>query len=994
VGGAVGGEAVFAAAAGVAQQVRMLLRQRLHVCKLTLALLQLLLTSGRSALSAEAYAAVRDFCVPRAVSALLHLQTLLWLDGLRPTSNSILRCEVELAGLFPLSAGAHSARASAIGCDEGVSVLESFVRSACAQTMQALSSPSSVPEALSQLLLEGALQGMRLSGSSALSAFLFAEGQYVALGRCAAVSRLNSACVVENATLLPAAATPLSRLLVALCGCRQRLSQLVAEYLELMRLQWLCVQRRRSLFQHVDEDPLDTPLLPAIRSKAGQLLAVFSDLDGLKTEAAAAAEGGAEGACSGALLSAGLHAYCSDLQASLSAQQPAQGGLARAFLDVQLEGLAALLDALSSIAPAQAQDEQGSLLLAVIRARTLRPSDGSVATVPAYPAGSAAWALRHLCEGGSGDLGTVLQAKLLSDVLELVERSLPLLPRRMGASLAVEASLLLVEHVNCALDPLPVHAPCAGSYSAALLAELRGAWTKVFEGALLHGDMYAEALDALLHLAELEEQEPELPQGRGGGRAVPWRDCLRTLVAQACDCGRLGWLCSVPDRQLLPASASAGSAQGDGLSLSDAVASTLELLGATLDVPLALSDAPIAPQAVNWAECLFVFQLAHSKFRDAARALHTFVRRLDGEQAKAGPGAARRLAAQVGPLAAALGALLVLPGEQQYLLFRDGAGAEAGLDWRDARELALLFSVRRAALSLAQDVQGQNAALGPVELTAALSSPERLVLALSNTGRLQEALSLAWRCDAAVQEQLREAAPGLVLAAGSGSDERLLDVPVVALALDCADACSLSGPGSKYGFLLLDCYRRSPRPSRWLPGTASLWQELSAIALFADTSLAASTGGLRWRKAVMRAALSRPSTSASASASCAAAPVPRALIDGVGGFSSSTSAQTGSGGAASPGDAGALLRLLVEGGLLGEACQCATRLVEGAQVAPSRSAHRSCLPYGALDQLISACEQQLQRGAGVRLELLFSRLQAALSTHFKLLLQGEAGPNY
>jgi hypothetical protein len=455
---------------------------------------------------------------------------------------------------------------------------------------------------------------------------------------------------------------------------------------------------------------------------------------------------------------------------------------------------------------------QGSLLLAVMRSRCASPSASPNAsasasmplcamhtthmhTVP-YPAGSASWALQSLCEtdsGAAGDLGTVLQAKLLSDVLELVERSLPLLPRRMGASLAVEASLCLVEHVNCALDCLPVQpsspsspssvsvsVSALGSLSAALLCELRGAWTKVFESALLHGDMYAEALDALLHLAELENQDQQEAQeqtqrigGIGSGRAVPWRDCLRTLVAQACDCGRLGWLCSVPDRQLPVSNASnaststasagpQGSQGGQGgtggvcLSLSDAVASTLEQLGATLDVPLLpLLSAPSdsnaqakAQQGVSWAECLFAFQLAHRKFRDAARALHTYVRRIDSEAhtqgAQGAQGAKRRLTAQVGPLAAALGALLVLPVQQQYLLFREGAGSEAVLDWRDARELALLFSVRRAAHSLLEDSQGQNAALGPVELSQAISSPspERLVLALSNTGRLGRCITI------------------------------------------------------------------------------------------------------------------------------------------------------------------------------------------------------------------------------------------------------------
>jgi hypothetical protein len=207
----------------------------------------------------------------------------------------------------------------------------------------------------------------------------------------------------------------------------------------------------------------------------------------------------------------------------------------------------------------------------------------------------------------SGGICSVLGLAGVEDVLEIVDRSLSLLPRALGAGLAQDGALLLVDRVSQVLDATQHSAPRPGLSANAMMTELHGAWSRVFEYALLHGGRFSAALDALLHVAELEEQRL-VDTSSLAAAGITWRDALRALVSQTCSSGALGWLCSIPEQQLQ------GFAK-QGVSLAEAISSTLDVLAATLEVPTTAA-------AVNYYECLFVYQLSRRDFQDGARAMH------------------------------------------------------------------------------------------------------------------------------------------------------------------------------------------------------------------------------------------------------------------------------------------------------------------------------------------------------------------------------------
>jgi hypothetical protein len=272
----------------------------------------------------------------------------------------------------------------------------------------------------------------------------------------------------------------------------------------------------------------------------------------------------------------------------------------RCSLRRELEGLLSVSDALLSVSSVSLRQAQ----LATLWVEGNGVSD----------ANSAGMLLRQQSAG----LCSVLGLAGVEDVLEMMDRSLSLLPRTLGAGLAQDGALLLVGRVSHVLDATQHCAPRPGLSANAMMTELHGAWSRVFEYALLHGDRFSVALDALLHIAELEEQRL-VDTSSLAAAGITWRDALRALVSQACTSGALGWLCSIPEQQLQ------GFAK-QGVSLAEAISSTLDVLAATLDVPASAA-------AVNYYECLFVYQLSRRDFQDGARAMHALSARSEAASA-------------------------------------------------------------------------------------------------------------------------------------------------------------------------------------------------------------------------------------------------------------------------------------------------------------------------------------------------------------------------
>lgn len=632
------------------QQALRAIRQSLLRSKLALALLALVVEAGQPLLHTETYSAIRDKCIP-AVSLcnnfnvrtivilmtflflqithnVLHLSMLLWLDSLRPTDNHMLVQEVELAAIFPLSAaftGAGTAVAGKVKVesskpDSNASVFENFMR-----TLRNRTSLSRV------------FSSAQLSTHSELSGFLFRSGQYVSLSRWAALTQL---------VLAPSAADSLSdggggvhphgteQLLTCIGRCRAHITRLTAEYLELLRCQWY----------HLQRVPLSTAGSPtgplaAIKQKMHDLLTATTELDTL-----------ADSVLSNVLLTgdATLSPMAGDRRRSLHGADVARGmvqHLKTLWFDSvtrmrsanfacslcqskrvhnRLEGLLALADAVMYVGTVG----KGSTLLALL-------ADSSL------PGQDAEGAAKELLDNRLSELCRTLHLSTVSGVLEMLDRALFFLPRKEGSALAMEGALLLAEHVAATLDAVTQRSGLdRQACSQVLLTELHGAWSRVFEYALLHGERYTEALDALMRVAELEEQRvldadalssTTSSSFSAPAAVVPWRGCLRTLVAQACDMGKLGWLCSIPDRQLQ------GFAK-QGFSLCAVIASTLEELAVTLDTPSAMNF-----NEANYFECLFVFHLSRRNYHDAARVMHKLLER----KSITGPSSAE-LEAQVG----------------------------------------------------------------------------------------------------------------------------------------------------------------------------------------------------------------------------------------------------------------------------------------------------------------------------------------------------------
>lgn len=568
----------------------------------------------------------------QVVHNVLHFSLLLWLDARRPTDNHMLVHEVELASIFPLSVimstptasvGENSAATKAVRTrssaafksERGISVFENFVRhlhmGAAAQTQI---------QSVSRLF-----SAVRLSAHSELTRYLFHSGQYVGLSRWAALTELVQAPFALCTSHLDRHGFGVEELLVSIGRCRICITKLTAEYLELLRCQWYHLQHpSHSHAQSASSGPLS-----AIKMKVHELLAATQELNTLADCALSSAYHSGD---------ATLSPVAGDHRRAFPAADIAQGmvlhlrsewggrcanahglGSQRSEWHVRshlhhLEGMLALADAVVYV---------GSIGKGASMIRVLTDS-----TALGEGADGAA---RDLLAHRMSELCRTLHLSSVSSVLEMLDRALFFLPRKEGSALAMDGAIRLVGHVSGTLDAVTQRSGLdRQSCSQILLAELHGAWSRVFEYALLHGERYTEALDALLRVAELEEQRLLDVDVLSASAAVPWRGCLRTLVAQACDMGQLGWLCSIPDRQLQ------GFAK-QGFSLCTAIAATLEELAVTLDTPSSMNF-----NEANYFECLFVFHLSRHNYHDAARVMHKLLER------KASAGLGVELEPQVG----------------------------------------------------------------------------------------------------------------------------------------------------------------------------------------------------------------------------------------------------------------------------------------------------------------------------------------------------------
>lgn len=517
----------------------------------------------------------------------------------------MLKYDVELAGTFPLSSvltngGTASVDAAAVTSslpqpDCSLSVLENFARHHCAQH------GGFDPQSLFSAILP--------SVHSELAIYLFQAGQYLSSAKWAAMSLLSAAR--ESTYTECGDGESLARIAPVLSVLRARLAQLTSEYFELLRGQWFALQQSAV-------DSTSGALLVMIRSKGTELLGVTRELgalaghlmqeDGCLTDSALNSpnastqlRGGANAAADVATAcTANLYSRWKSTSAALASRVRGLSIEEAGTLTAYLDGILSLSDAARHLS---ASSQTSSLYSALV---------GGERDVQSK--------VTNLLQRQSSEFCTALHLAGLSGVLEIIDRSLPLLPKELGAALALDGAMLQVEQVTNALDILSQSSSNLdrSACSQSLVVELHGAWSRAFEYALSHGDRFGEALEALLRVAELEEQRLVLSAEGLPTTGVTWRDCLRTLVSQACETGQLGWLCSVPDRQML------GYGRR-GLSLSEAVAATLEVLATTLAVPS--QQLGVGSLEVNFFECLHVYQLSRRNYHDAARIMHQYVER-------------------------------------------------------------------------------------------------------------------------------------------------------------------------------------------------------------------------------------------------------------------------------------------------------------------------------------------------------------------------------
>lgn len=161
------------------------------------------------------------------------------------------------------------------------------------------------------------------------------------------------------------------------------------------------------------------------------------------------------------------------------------------------------------------------------------------------------------------------------------------------------------------------------------------AWLSAFEFAI-EGLNYHEAFSVMIRLHELEESRQHDTNGdvfrtvafhgfskfsrnssRKRDRSSTWENCLQTLVSHACNNGGLGWLCSLPNVELL-----------GGTQLISSIAVELDYIANSVDLVRDVNDEG---ESVNYYECLMAFHLCHSNFAEAATVLQSLSKRISDD---------------------------------------------------------------------------------------------------------------------------------------------------------------------------------------------------------------------------------------------------------------------------------------------------------------------------------------------------------------------------
>ena len=501
------------------------------------------------------------------------------MDGRRPIDNHSLRYEVELADQFPLSYS-WSGGSAVYQEDQGFSVLENFIRH------------------LSNKQCEGDVDVIQLmvalqaSVHSSLGEYLFRSGQYVCLGRWASVLSLSHAAATEKlCSSEPHSVVGISpRILMAMCRYRIRTTVLTCELFEFLRIQKisrLLIDDRRLAHSSPSVSSRPSTLEMRIAEIVRELLNVAGELARTSQDAINCASALSPLVRKGTTLQP--EEFIRTLLSRASSRCEFDNGEYSAAhmheVRTELEGLLSLADGLAQVAADTRSSVQVKCMLTL--------------NVPVEQ-------IEELC--------SLLHIASMRQVLEMIDRALLLLPEQYGAALAQECAVTFAENVSARLDVMLQHNISRQTASVDLLmVDLHGAWNRVFEYALLTGTQYGDALDALLRVAELEEQGLVAASATSAA-GMPWRDGLSALVSQACERGFLGWMCSLPDRQLR-------GFQGQGLSLNGAIVAALEVLAATRDLS---TEA----DAVNYYECLFVFQLNRHSLHDGANVMHRLYQRV------------------------------------------------------------------------------------------------------------------------------------------------------------------------------------------------------------------------------------------------------------------------------------------------------------------------------------------------------------------------------
>lgn len=263
------------------------------------------------------------------------------------------------------------------------------------------------------------------------------------------------------------------------------------------------------------------------------------------------------------------------------------------------------------------------------------------------------------------------------------------------------------------------------------------------------------------------------------------------------------------------------------------------------------------------------------------------------------------------------------------------------------------------------------------------------VLALSNSCHLHASLSLA-----AMEDRANSAA-------AATAELPLVDVAVMALTKLCVAPPSLSSSNvfcqARVDAFLYAPYALPCRPVATAPAsgrddeTAECWHALDRLLRCLGRD--GGEPSTRRYEAAVRALLAFHSSD-SMEGSSAQLQLPRALIDAFSGFRSLSDTAIN---LAGRGDAGSLIRLLVEFEHLEDACLLAARMVlECNTMLGSSAAHQppktTCLPYTLFDLLIAHCQQHLPRlqisagGDALRLKTAYKTLTSSLEQHFAIMV--------